>query len=157
MPKEQLYLGERVPRGASKNAKDKSNSAALLASRGRTGMNEDSGGQGSCCSSEKDSGYSGEEGQSIFMHSYSIPNFETVIVCFASPFFAVRPVFPPCKTLAQIRCRRMWRTSAVGRGSSGAVPSGVWLFTATGSPSPLLLTSGNCPPSTSSRMWFLNR
>ncbi|XP_023699612.2 CLOCK-interacting pacemaker [Paramormyrops kingsleyae] len=58
MPKEQLCLGERVPRGASKNAKDKSNSAALLSSRGRAGVNEDSGRQGSCCSSEKDSGYS---------------------------------------------------------------------------------------------------
>ncbi|XP_048837400.1 CLOCK-interacting pacemaker isoform X2 [Brienomyrus brachyistius] len=58
MPKEQLCLGERVPRGASKNAKDKSNSAALLASRGRADVNGGSGGQGSYCSSEKDSGYS---------------------------------------------------------------------------------------------------
>ncbi|KAG7470646.1 hypothetical protein MATL_G00116040 [Megalops atlanticus] len=58
MPKEQTCLGERAPRSSSKNAKDKSNSAALLASRGRAGMEEDASGRESRCSSEKDSGYS---------------------------------------------------------------------------------------------------
>ncbi|XP_036393201.1 CLOCK-interacting pacemaker [Megalops cyprinoides] len=58
MPKEQTCLGERPPRSSSKNAKDKSNSAALLASRGRAGMEEDASGRESRCSSEKDSGYS---------------------------------------------------------------------------------------------------
>ncbi|XP_029111190.1 CLOCK-interacting pacemaker [Scleropages formosus] len=58
MPKEQVCLGERAPRGASKNAKDKSNSATLLASRDRASGDDGSSRQGSCCSSEKDSGYS---------------------------------------------------------------------------------------------------
>ncbi|KAL4647369.1 CLOCK-interacting circadian protein-like [Arapaima gigas] len=58
MPKEQACVGERAPRSASKNAKEKSNSAAVLASRERAGMDGGSSRQGSCCSSEKDSGYS---------------------------------------------------------------------------------------------------
>ncbi|KAG5837195.1 hypothetical protein ANANG_G00236710 [Anguilla anguilla] len=58
MPKEQACLGERVARSSSKNAKDKCNSAALLASRGRAGMEEEASGRASRCSSEKDSGYS---------------------------------------------------------------------------------------------------
>lgn len=50
---------ERTPRPASKNAKDKSNSAALLASRGRVHTEQGTNGRDSRCS-EKDSGYSGE-------------------------------------------------------------------------------------------------
>lgn len=48
---------ERTSRPASKNAKDKSNSAALLASRARAHTEQESTGRGSRCS-EKDSGYS---------------------------------------------------------------------------------------------------
>ncbi|XP_073706186.1 CLOCK-interacting pacemaker [Garra rufa] len=48
---------ERTSRPASKNAKDKSNSAALLASRARAHTEQQSNGRDSRCS-EKDSGYS---------------------------------------------------------------------------------------------------
>ncbi|KAK2895069.1 hypothetical protein Q8A67_012298 [Cirrhinus molitorella] len=48
---------ERTSRPASKNAKDKSNSAALLASRARAHNEQESNGHNSRCS-EKDSGYS---------------------------------------------------------------------------------------------------
>ncbi|KAJ8256365.1 hypothetical protein COCON_G00185170 [Conger conger] len=58
MPKEQACTLERAGRSSSKNAKDKSNSAALLASRGRAGREEEARGRASQCSSEKDSGYS---------------------------------------------------------------------------------------------------
>ncbi|KAJ7996356.1 hypothetical protein DPEC_G00236250 [Dallia pectoralis] len=59
MPKLQVHFGEHVPRGTSKTAKDKSNSATLRASlggphRNQKGMN----GRLSQCGSEKDSGYS---------------------------------------------------------------------------------------------------
>ncbi|TRY93852.1 hypothetical protein DNTS_023770 [Danionella cerebrum] len=64
MPKEsradaQGCAGERdrTSRSASKNAKDKSNSAALLASRARAHAGQESKGRDSRCS-EKDSGYS---------------------------------------------------------------------------------------------------
>lgn len=50
---------ERTSRPASKNAKDKSNSAALLASRARAHTEKETYGRDSRCS-EKDSGYSGE-------------------------------------------------------------------------------------------------
>lgn len=56
MPKEQ---GERLPRMASKNAKDRSNSATLLAARAKAQAEQEANGRGSRCSSEKDSGYSG--------------------------------------------------------------------------------------------------
>ncbi len=60
MPKEQPCLGEHSPCAASsKNAKDKSNSTTLLAIRNNKDS-DDSSGRGSRCSSEKDSGYSGE-------------------------------------------------------------------------------------------------
>ncbi|KAJ8368941.1 hypothetical protein SKAU_G00089690 [Synaphobranchus kaupii] len=58
MPKEQAWMGERAARSSSKNTKDKSNSAALLASRGRAAMEEEASERASRCSSEKDSGYS---------------------------------------------------------------------------------------------------
>ncbi len=65
MPKEprrgaQGCVGERkiISRPASKNAKDKSNSAALLASRARARTEQETNGRDSRCS-EKDSGYSG--------------------------------------------------------------------------------------------------
>ncbi|XP_067245889.1 CLOCK-interacting pacemaker isoform X2 [Chanodichthys erythropterus] len=48
---------ERTSRPASKNAKDKSNSAALLASRARAHTEQETNGRDSRCS-EKDSGYS---------------------------------------------------------------------------------------------------
>ncbi|XP_057204203.1 CLOCK-interacting pacemaker isoform X1 [Triplophysa rosa] len=48
---------ERAPHPASKNAKDKSNSATLLASRGRGHREQQTNGRDSRCS-EKDSGYS---------------------------------------------------------------------------------------------------
>ncbi|XP_047449819.1 CLOCK-interacting pacemaker isoform X2 [Mugil cephalus] len=58
MPKEQPCLNEHSPCAASsKNAKDKSNSTTLLAIRD-TRDADNSGGRGSRCSSEKDSGYS---------------------------------------------------------------------------------------------------
>lgn len=59
MPKEQPCLSECGPCTSSKNAKDKSNSTTLLALRGAEDT-DDSSGRGSRCSSEKDSGYSGE-------------------------------------------------------------------------------------------------
>lgn len=69
MPKEQGHFGERVARNASKNAKDKSNSATLRASQG--GNHKEQSGMGDMRNrilrrdsekdSEKDSGYSGEQ------------------------------------------------------------------------------------------------
>ena len=60
MPKEEPCLCERSPCAtSSKDAKDKSNSSTLLAIRD-TKDTDNSGGRGSRCSSEKDSGYSGE-------------------------------------------------------------------------------------------------
>uniref|UniRef100_A0A3Q0T151 CLOCK-interacting pacemaker b n=1 Tax=Amphilophus citrinellus TaxID=61819 RepID=A0A3Q0T151_AMPCI len=60
MPKEQPSLDEHSPHSTlSKNAKDKSNNTALLAIRDTTGA-DDSSRRGSHCSSEKDSGFSGE-------------------------------------------------------------------------------------------------
>lgn len=60
MPKEQPCLSEHSPCAlSSKNAKDKSNSTTLLAMRDTKDTDESSG-RGSHCSSEKDSGYSGE-------------------------------------------------------------------------------------------------
>ncbi|CAK6977055.1 CLOCK-interacting pacemaker-like [Scomber scombrus] len=66
MPKEQGHFGERVARNASKNAKDKSNSATLRASQG--GSHREQSGMGDMSNrmlrrdsekdSEKDSGYS---------------------------------------------------------------------------------------------------
>ncbi|KAM9348043.1 uncharacterized protein ABDE67_010111 [Symphorus nematophorus] len=75
MPKEQGHLGERAARGASKTAKDKSNSATLRASQGgthreQTGMGDVSNRMLRCDSekdSEKDSGYS--EAGSDFVHT----------------------------------------------------------------------------------------
>ncbi|KAL7878240.1 hypothetical protein AOLI_G00092140 [Acnodon oligacanthus] len=58
MPLDSSCMGERPARPTSKNAKDKSNSAALLASRARAHMQQEAGGRESRCSSEKDSGYS---------------------------------------------------------------------------------------------------
>ncbi|XP_017540913.1 CLOCK-interacting pacemaker [Pygocentrus nattereri] len=58
MPLDSSCVGERPARPASKNAKDKSNSAALLASRARAHMQQEADGRESLCSSEKDSGYS---------------------------------------------------------------------------------------------------
>ncbi|KAI4879047.1 hypothetical protein NFI96_031281 [Prochilodus magdalenae] len=58
MPLDLGCVGERPARPASKNAKDKSNSAALLASRVRTHMQQEVDRRESRCSSEKDSGYS---------------------------------------------------------------------------------------------------
>ncbi|KAG9272905.1 CLOCK-interacting pacemaker-like [Astyanax mexicanus] len=58
MPLDSGCIGERPSRPASKNAKDKSNSAALLASRARVHMQQEANGRESRCSSEKDSGYS---------------------------------------------------------------------------------------------------
>nr|XP_015196589.1 PREDICTED: CLOCK-interacting pacemaker-like [Lepisosteus oculatus]XP_015196591.1 PREDICTED: CLOCK-interacting pacemaker-like [Lepisosteus oculatus]XP_015196592.1 PREDICTED: CLOCK-interacting pacemaker-like [Lepisosteus oculatus] len=57
MPQEKQCPGERPPRSASKNAKEKSNSAALRAELGAAGLGR-VGGPGSRCESEKDSGYS---------------------------------------------------------------------------------------------------
>ncbi|KAM4620545.1 CLOCK-interacting pacemaker-like isoform 2-T2 [Polymixia lowei] len=71
MPKEQGHSGERVACSASKNAKDKSNSATLRASQG--GMHPDQSGIGhvssrmSRCDSEKDSGYS-ESGSDLVLN-----------------------------------------------------------------------------------------
>ncbi|XP_076138635.1 CLOCK-interacting pacemaker [Alosa pseudoharengus] len=63
MPKEQ---GERAPRMASKTAKDKSNSATLLATRAAKAQAEqEANGRGSRCSSEKDSGYSDNGSDSL--------------------------------------------------------------------------------------------
>lgn len=60
MPKEQPRLHEKSSEAtSSKNAKDKSNSMTLLAIRDRKDA-DGSSGRGSQCSSEKDSGYSGE-------------------------------------------------------------------------------------------------
>lgn len=62
MPKEQGHFGERVARGSSKNAKDKSNCATLRASQ--SGTRREVTGMGALtnrmlrCDSEKDSGYS---------------------------------------------------------------------------------------------------
>ncbi|XP_036440989.1 CLOCK-interacting pacemaker [Colossoma macropomum] len=58
MPLDSGCVGERPARPASKNAKDKSNSAALLASRSRAHTQQEVDGRDSRCSSEKDSGYS---------------------------------------------------------------------------------------------------
>lgn len=58
MPLDSSCIGERPTRPASKNAKDKSNSAALLASRARAHTQQEANGRESRCSSEKDSGYS---------------------------------------------------------------------------------------------------
>lgn len=68
MPKEQGHFGERAARSTSKNAKDKSNSATLRASKGGTHTDLPALGDMNsrmlrCHSekdSEKDSGYSGE-------------------------------------------------------------------------------------------------
>ncbi|XP_075956595.1 CLOCK-interacting pacemaker [Anarhichas minor] len=58
MPKEQPCSGERTSCAtSSKNAKNKSNRLTLLAMRGAKDA-DDSSGTASCCSSEKDSGYS---------------------------------------------------------------------------------------------------
>ncbi|KAM4627496.1 CLOCK-interacting pacemaker isoform 2-T4 [Polymixia lowei] len=57
MPKEQPRLSQCGPGTSSKNAKDKSNSATLLALRG-TEDRDGSSRRGSLCNSEKDSGYS---------------------------------------------------------------------------------------------------
>lgn len=60
MPKQQPCLSKHsLGATSSKNAKDKSNSSTLLAIRS-TADTVVSGGRGSCCGSEKDSGYSGE-------------------------------------------------------------------------------------------------
>ncbi|KAL6478527.1 hypothetical protein MHYP_G00119600 [Metynnis hypsauchen] len=58
MPLDSGCVAERPARPASKNAKDKSNSAALLASRARAHIQQEADGRESRCSSEKDSGYS---------------------------------------------------------------------------------------------------
>lgn len=61
MPKEQPCLREQSPGApSSKNAKDKNNSMTLLAIRDSKVDTDNSSGRGSRCSSEKDSGYSGE-------------------------------------------------------------------------------------------------
>lgn len=61
MPREQPCLSEPSPcPTSSKNAKDKSKSATLLAACDAKEADSSSG-RGSHCSSEKDSGYSGEE------------------------------------------------------------------------------------------------
>ncbi|XP_066541518.1 CLOCK-interacting pacemaker [Hoplias malabaricus] len=57
MPLDSGFVGERPARPASKNDKDKCNSAALLASRSRA-LSQQESGRESRCSSEKDSGYS---------------------------------------------------------------------------------------------------
>lgn len=57
MPKEQPRLDDKSRRSSSKNAKDKSNIATLLASQAPADSDQ-SNGRGSYCSSEKDSGYS---------------------------------------------------------------------------------------------------
>ncbi|XP_030649331.1 CLOCK-interacting pacemaker isoform X2 [Chanos chanos] len=69
MPKEVGCGGERehAARPASKNAKDKSNSAALLASRARAHDQQEANDRGSRCSSEKDSGYSDTGSDSLQM------------------------------------------------------------------------------------------
>lgn len=60
MPKEQPCSNEHsVCAPSSKNAKDKSNSTTLMAIRKNKDADSSSG-RGSHCSSEKDSGYSGE-------------------------------------------------------------------------------------------------
>lgn len=60
MLKREPHRTEHSPRAtSSKNAKNKSNSTTLLAMRNNK-ETDDSSGRGSCCSSEKDSGYSGE-------------------------------------------------------------------------------------------------
>lgn len=65
MPKGQGHCGERPARSTSKNAKDRSNSATLRASKSgnpveRPGMG-DMRNRMLRCDSEKDSGYSGEQ------------------------------------------------------------------------------------------------
>lgn len=73
MPKEQPFLSEHsLSAPSSKTAKDKSNSSTLLAIR-NTKDAESSSGRGSRCSSEKDSGYSGES-----MHQ---SNYRKIAVC----------------------------------------------------------------------------
>ncbi|XP_012682150.2 CLOCK-interacting pacemaker [Clupea harengus] len=67
MPKEKEQ-GERVPRMASKNAKEKSNSATLLAVRAKAQAEQEARGRSSHCSSEKDSGYSDTGSDSL--HGY---------------------------------------------------------------------------------------
>lgn len=57
MPQEQPHLSDKSPRSSSKNAKDKSNIATLLASQAPA-YSDLSNGRGSYCSSEKDSGFS---------------------------------------------------------------------------------------------------
>lgn len=60
MPKEQPSFDQHSPCAApSKKVKDKSNNTALLAIRD-TKDKDDSSRRGSHCSSEKDSGFSGE-------------------------------------------------------------------------------------------------
>ncbi|XP_022618392.1 CLOCK-interacting pacemaker-like [Seriola dumerili] len=73
MPKEQGHFGERAAYSASKNAKDKSNSATLRASQGGAHMEQSGMGDMSnhmlCCDSEKDSekdsGYSDDQRSSV--------------------------------------------------------------------------------------------
>ena len=61
MPKEEPSFSEHSPCvTSSKNAKDKSNNSTMLAKRDTDGT-DNSSGRGSCWSSEKDSGYSGEQ------------------------------------------------------------------------------------------------
>ncbi|XP_072551208.1 CLOCK-interacting pacemaker [Salminus brasiliensis] len=67
MPLDLGCVGERSSRPASKNAKDKSNSAALLASRARAHTQQKADGRDSRCSSEKDSGYSDTGSDSLQM------------------------------------------------------------------------------------------
>lgn len=61
MSKEQPCLCEQSPGATSiKNVKDKHNCVSLLAKHGSKADADDFSGRGSNCSSEKDSGYSGE-------------------------------------------------------------------------------------------------
>ncbi|KAK6296500.1 hypothetical protein J4Q44_G00326420 [Coregonus suidteri] len=66
MPLEQDCLSGREPRASSKNAKDRSNTGTLLASRSTA--DTESIGRGSRCSSEKDSGYSDNNSCTDWLH-----------------------------------------------------------------------------------------
>ncbi|KAM9847101.1 CLOCK-interacting pacemaker-like [Aulostomus maculatus] len=107
MPKEQGQCGERPPRGASKNAKDKSNSATLRASQG--GIHREQSGMGdirmlrrdSEWDSEKDSGFSeasSEDQRSSVSEphrantaGHNLPNYEGLTQIYVIKNLMVKP------------------------------------------------------------------
>lgn len=65
MPQEPSCAGGCAAHPDSKNAKEKSNAVSLL-SRTKVHMEQKTNGRNSCCSSEKDSGYSGKTYLSMY-------------------------------------------------------------------------------------------